>query len=333
VRAALPLLFLSLPASAIEIDWVGVRDAGNPGDTQLMTCCGGLEGSTGFGEVDYDFAISRLEITNAQYAEFLNQVADSDPGGLYNADMGANATHGGIERSGTDGSYVYAAKAGFAEKPVVYVSFWDVLRFANWLHNDQPAGPQGAATTEDGAYTLTPMAISNNSVVRNPGARVFLTSEDEWYKAAYYDAALPGYRDYPTGTDAEISCLEPVEDDGNAANCDLTTVVPVGSYSLSVSPYGTFDQGGNAWEWNETILPGPFRGVRGGDWNGADPDLTAAFARFRQAPTNEALNASFRVARTVPEPGHDLLVATGILVLVASRLGSRARGASPGQRH
>jgi formylglycine-generating enzyme required for sulfatase activity len=25
----------------------------------------------------------------------------------------------------------------------------------------------------------------------------------------------------------------------------------VGAYALSDSPYGTFDQGGNAWEWNE----------------------------------------------------------------------------------
>jgi hypothetical protein len=190
--AALPVLLLSLPAGAVEIHWVAVRDAGNAADTQVMTCCGGLEGGTGFGSVGYDFAISRYEITNGQYAEFLNQVAKSDPGGLYNDSMGSDATHGGIDRTGSDGSYAYAPKSGFEEKPVVYVSFWDVLRFANWLDNGQPAGPQGPATTEDGAYTLTPGGISGNSVVRNAGARVFLTSEDEWYKAAYYDPALGG---------------------------------------------------------------------------------------------------------------------------------------------
>jgi len=326
--AASWVLLLALPAGALEIEWVVVRDSGNPADAEVMTCCGGLEGGTDFGSVGQDFAISRYEITNAAYAEFLNQVADSDPGGLYNASMGSDAVHGGIERSGPDGSYGYAAKAGFADRPVVYVSFWDVLRFANWLHNGQPAGAQGPSTTEDGAYTLTPGGVSGNSVVRNPGASFFLTSEDEWYKAAYYDASLPGYRDYPTGTDAEIACLAPVDDDGNAANCNLTTTVVVGSYTLSESPYGTFDQGGNAWEWNESILPGPFRALRGGDWNGADPDLAAAFSRFRQAPTNEALNVSFRVAKTVPEPSRVALAATGGLLLAALRRRSGARGAA-----
>ena len=303
-----------------------VRDAGNAADTEVMTCCGGLQGGTGFGSVSYDFAISRFEITNAQFVEFLNAVADSDPGGLYNTSMGSDAVHGGIDRSGPDGSFAYAPKVGFADKPVVYVSFWDVLRFANWVHNGHPTGPQGASTTEDGAYTLTPESIAANSVVRNAGASVFLTSEDEWYKAAYYDAVLPGFRNYPTGTDAQISCLLPVEDDGNAANCNLTTVVAVGSYALSASPYGSFDQGGNAWEWNESMLPGPFRGLRGGDWNGADPGLTAASARFRQAPTNEALNASFRLARTVPEPSGVALTLTGALMLAAARRAPRCVG-------
>jgi formylglycine-generating enzyme len=323
--AVLPCLLLALPAAALELEWIGVRDAGNPGDTEVMTCCLGLEGGTGFGAVGYDFAISRHEITNAAYAEFLNQVGDADPGGLYNESMGSDALHGGITRSGSDGSYSYSAKPGFESKPVVYVSIWDVLRFVNWLHNGQPAGAQGPSTTEGGAYTLTPAGIAANDIVRNAGASVFLTSEDEWYKAAYYDPALPGYSDYATGTDAELACLAPVDDQGNAANCDLTSVVPVGSYTLSRSAYGTLDQGGNAWEWNETILPGPFRGVRGGAWNEGSPDTTAASARFRQAPTNEALNVSFRVARTVPEPSRVLLALVGALLLA----GSRRRAAPP----
>ena len=42
--------------------------------------------------------------------------------------------------------------ADWADRPVNYVSFWDAARFANWLHNGQPTGAQGAGTTEDGAY-------------------------------------------------------------------------------------------------------------------------------------------------------------------------------------
>ena len=29
----------------------------------------------------------------------------------------------------------------------------------------------------------------------------------------------------------------------------------VGAYTVSASPYGTFDQGGNVWEWNGYVLP------------------------------------------------------------------------------
>ena len=32
--------------------------------------------------------------------------------------------------------------ADWANRPVNYVNFWDAARFANWLHNGQPVGPQ-----------------------------------------------------------------------------------------------------------------------------------------------------------------------------------------------
>ena len=69
-----------------------------------------------------------------------------------------------------------------------YVSCFDALRFANWLHNGQ-----GSSDTENGAYTLlggTPMPTNGASVTRKPAATLVLPSEDEWYKAAYFDPAL-----------------------------------------------------------------------------------------------------------------------------------------------
>lgn len=53
--------------------------------------------------------------------EFLNAKAASDPFGLFNPLM-QSEEQGGITRSGSPGSYVYAAKDGFASKPVNYVS-------------------------------------------------------------------------------------------------------------------------------------------------------------------------------------------------------------------
>jgi hypothetical protein len=72
---------------------------------------------------------------------------------------------------------------------VTYVSFFDALRFSNWLNNGQ-----GLGDTETGAYTRlggTATPSNGTTVTRNGSANTFLTSENEWYKAAYYS---PGRR-------------------------------------------------------------------------------------------------------------------------------------------
>ncbi len=76
------------------------------------------------------------------------------------------------------------------DKPVNYVSWYDSIRFANWLNNGQ-----GTGDTETGAYTLlggTPTPSNGVSITRNAGATWFLPSEDEWYKAAYHQPAAQG---------------------------------------------------------------------------------------------------------------------------------------------
>jgi formylglycine-generating enzyme required for sulfatase activity len=301
-------LLVALPAGAVNIGYVAVRDAGNPADT-ASNCF-----AADCGSVADAYRISKYGITNAQYAEFLNAKAASDPLGLYSSDMGSDASFGGIARSGADGSYTYAVKTGFANKPVVYVSFYDALRFANWLHNGQ-----GNGDTETGAYTITADGIANNTITRNPGAITFLTSENEWYKAAYYDPALPGYYDYPAGTDTPTTCAVPSAA-GNTANCygAVGTLTDVGSYTGSPSPYGTFDQGGNAFEWNEQIVSGSDRGVRGGSWFD-NPNYLAASNPASLGPSYEFNYVGFRVASPVPEPAQALLVLTGGLVLAAAR--------------
>ena len=173
----LATLLFALPAYAVEIEWTWSVNSGNASDY------------TGFGSVGYQYGIGRYEVTNAQYAEFLNAVAATDSYSLYNPNMGGS-THGGITQSGSPGSYTYGLKAGMGNKPVVFVSFWDSLRFANWLHNGQPTGAQDTTTTEDGAYTLDGYTGDDGSwIERNYGATIFLPSEDEWYKAAYFDGS------------------------------------------------------------------------------------------------------------------------------------------------
>jgi formylglycine-generating enzyme required for sulfatase activity len=295
-------LLLAPAASAVTIDWVTVGDPGNAADT------------TGFGSVSEVYRISETEVTNAQYAEFLNAKAASDPLGLYNTTMGSG--YGGITRSGSSGSFSYSAIAGREAMPVNYVSFYDSLRFANWLNNGQ-----GSGDTETGAYTLlggTAIPSNGLTVTRNAGTNIFLTSEDEWYKAAYYDALTTSYFEYPAGTDTQTVCAVPGAT-ANTANCgnvvgDLTDV---GSYTGSASPYGTFDQGGNVWEWNEAII-GSSRGRRGGNFF-LYPGNLAASNRSSNDPTNEINNVGSRVASPIPEPGTGLLVMTGMLGLAGWR--------------
>jgi formylglycine-generating enzyme required for sulfatase activity len=305
-------LFFSLPAQAVTIDWVPVGNANNTADAPTSNC---LNAPANCGSVDHAYFISKYETTNAQYAELLNAKAASDPVGLYNPNMDSDAIFGGITRSGVSGSFTYTAKAGFANKPVTYVSFYDALRFSNWLNNGQ-----GSGDTEDGAYTITAAGIIANSITRNAGASIFfLPSENEWYKAAYYSGGGV-YFDYPTGTDTETGCVAPVSDTGNSANClgAGNVLATVGAYGLSDSPYGTYDQGGNVWEWNEEIVSGSSRGVRGGSWNDNASDLAASDPSSND-PSSEYAGVGFRVASLVPEPGPGLLGMTAVLALVASR--------------
>ena len=304
----IPALLLALPAGAVDIEWVLVGDPGNPPDT--ATNC--LNDASDCGSVPYAYRISKYEITNAQYVEFLNAVADTDTYSLYNTFMSSDEL-GGITRSGSPGGYSYAVKSGQGNNPVLLVSWYDTLRFANWLHNGQPTGPQEAGTTETGAYALTGATTVG---MRDLGALIFLPTENEWYKAAYYS---PGdiYFEYPTGTDSLTGCAVPASDTGNSANCNsaVGALTDVGAYGLSVSPYGTFDQGGNVWEWNETA-EGSLRGVRGGDLDFGASDLAASNRRSRD-PSIDVTTVGFRVASPVPEPAQVLLVLTGGLVLAA----------------
>jgi hypothetical protein len=186
-------------AQAITIPTVPIGNPGNPDDFAFGF-------NEAFGGVAYDYRIGKTEITNDQYVTFLNAVAATDLYQLYSNSM-TSAPEGGIMRSGSPGSYTYAVKSAalngayiYGNKPVVYVSWYDAIRFANWLHN----GQGGPGTTEDGAYTLlggTPTPSNGDSITRNPGATWWLPSEDEWYKAAYHrnNGATSNYWLYPTG--------------------------------------------------------------------------------------------------------------------------------------
>jgi sulfatase modifying factor 1 len=133
------------------------------------------------------------------------------------------------------------------------------------------------------------------------GASIFLASEDEWYKAAYYDAVSASYLDYPAGTDVQSTCAAPSAT-GNIANCAgvFGFAIPVGSYALSASPNGPLDQGENVQEWNESVLNTTLRGTRGGSFASAVATLSGAKRNGLDPSSGERINTGFRVAAVVP---------------------------------
>ena len=307
-------------SAQVNMAWSTVGNAGNAADPLT----GGLYGSVG-----YEYRIGTYEVTNAQYAAFLNTVAASDPNGLYNNSMNSNA-HGGITRSGSAGSFTYTVKSNMGNKPVNYVNWYDAARMSNWMTNGQ--GPGG---TESGVYTFDGVN-SISGVTRdlsNPN-QVFIPTEDEWYKAAYHQPAAQGgdYDNYwlfatqsntgPTFALATSSgnIANPGPNianylsgaDWNEQNGNVTTVGSAGNTSF----YGTFDMNGNVREWNETLI-GDRRVMRGGDFDSYRVVFLRSSSRSGNTATAQSDDRGFRLAKPIPTPATAALL--GFAGLAAAR--------------
>jgi formylglycine-generating enzyme required for sulfatase activity len=284
-------LFISSVSASVTLDWVTVGNAGNAAD------------STGFGAVGYNYQIGKYEVTNAQYGAFLNAKAATDNYGLYNTNMSSS----GITRSGSSGSFTYSVTEALANRPVVHVSWYDAARFANWLANGQ-----GSGDTETGSYTLS--GATSGNFTANAGAQVYIPTENEWYKAAYYNGANSTYSLYPNGQNTITTA------DANY-NRSVGSSTNVGTYSSDPSFYGTFDQGGNVWEWNDAVI-GSARGLRGSAWYFDGASYLASTYRYSNAsPSDEVDLIGFRLA-SVPEPSSMVLaiLASGVMLTRRRRI-------------
>jgi formylglycine-generating enzyme required for sulfatase activity len=252
-RKSLILALLAVALAAVA----GVAQAATP-ETVPVGDPGNKADSTGFGAVAYEYRIGKYEVTNEEYCEFLNAVAKSDRHELYDDRMGGNddrsgEPYGGITREGNDGSYTYKVKEGKGKEPIGYVTVESCLRFCNWLTNGK-----GNGDTEKGAYDLTGGVKVPDHAALAKGAKTtwVMSSENEWYKAAYYDPKKPGGAGY---------WLYPAKsDDVPEANLNSNSPTAVGSKKVA-SAYGTYDQGGNSWEYSDHQAGNKW-GLRGGSW-------------------------------------------------------------------
>jgi sulfatase modifying factor 1 len=357
------------PAHAdVTIEWVTVGNPGNAPDTLVMNKPNGVnpgDGTSGYGSVDYEFRISKHYVTNTQYVSYLNTV---DPTGtnslLYIANM-TDTVIGGVSHPAYSGGILrdpgapagnrYSVKPGQGNLPAVHINWARAARYVNWLANGQ--GPGG---TETGVYDMSVFATTSFATPppRAENAQFFLPSEDEFYKAAYYDptknAGSGGYWQYGTRSDSIPASVAPpgtsnsanmgagttgaaggavastMATTGAAFDRDVIYLTNVGAYTMAASYYGLSDVDGLVYTWTDVSranasVPGQMLPVyRGGAW--VYNELNAG-AAFRNSGNGAGVNDGqfqywgFRVGTVavVPEPSSLALAAgAGIVVAIAT---------------
>lgn len=310
---------LSEEEQPIAIDLVAIGDAGNQSD------------HTKYGAVSYDFQIGKYDVTAREYCAFLNAVAAKDTYGLYDERMASDRAVASIQRSGESPYYSYAIiddpSLDRGLLPITYVDYYSAMRFCNWLHNGQPIGEENDETTEMGAYTLN----GNNIVLpANKDASWRLPTEDEWYKAAYYKGgnSHAGYWSYPTQKNslpkneyepAVANYFFEADQDSSTQSIkfnipkigsliikDLPQVdhlflTPVGYFSDVTGVYGTYDMGGDVFQWTAdkaSLFPYSYEEgqiVSGGCWELPDFYLKADHSQLIFHPSEKNSCIGFRV--------------------------------------
>lgn len=237
------------------------------------------------GRVNYDYYISKYELTNEEYCNFLNSVASgTDTYNLFDKNMATGVSGGIIREKANNGKFLYYVKPGYKKLPVNYIGFFELARYCNWLHFGCPNGGQVLGITEGnnkiGAYDTSDFEnirnkkkdVYKNFGKRNKGAKYWIPNDDEWYKAAYFDPEKLGnrkYHDYPTRTSDA-----PTRQQANYLINDSLAIgrpiflANVDAYEDAESFFGTRQQGGNLWEYTESWqygIPGN-RALRGGSW-------------------------------------------------------------------
>jgi formylglycine-generating enzyme required for sulfatase activity len=297
------MLFALTANAAVTFDWATVGDPGNAADPLNS-------GTTpGIGSVAAAYNIATKEVNLFQYTEFLNAVDPSGANtlGLYNSNLATDTDIAGIAlNSGAAAGSKYAV-IGSGNRPVTYVSWNDAARFVNWLQNGQ-----GSGSTESGVYDM-----SLGMPSRSGSATYFIPSENEWYKAAYYQPVGQGgdtdsYWLYPTKSNTVPG--NTMGSGANQANYDnwSLTLTDGGAFSGSASFYGTYDQGGNVGEWNDSVVFDSYRGLRGGNWLYGETDLRSSLRSGGDPVLVEDFLTGFRVA-SVPEPS-----AVGLVLLAGA---------------
>ncbi len=220
------------------------------------------------------FWIDRKEVSNAQFATFLNEMGNQTEGGVTWLD--AADTDARIEQ--VDGAF--RPQAGFADHPVTEVSWFGAQAYCAW------AGGEAITAT-------LPTEAQWEYAARGPEEFIYPWGNE-------FDGEKVNFCD----VNCSFSHSDTDWDDGFA----LTA--PVGSYPDGDSWVGALDMAGNVWEWTadwynsdyyenapDENPTGPAEGtsrvLRGGSWNFTQPFVRAA-SRDVHVPDDSSNNLGFR---------------------------------------
>ena len=217
-----------------------------------------------------------------------------------------------------------------ADKPATSVSWNEAARFVNWLNTSQGHVAAYNFTTGGANDNISLWSsadawqLGGENLYRHKDAYYFLPSEDEWYKAAFYDGNSMVYYDYATGSDTVPTAVAGGTAAGTAVYGQSFATGPADIDDAGgLSYYGTMAQSGNVYEWGESALDGgndtnsESRVLRGGVWVFNSGSLQSS-SRTGSGPGDEGIGDGFRVASVsaavaaVPEPS-----SVGLLVIGA----------------
>jgi len=260
--------------NAFSLDFARVGETSNSSDL------------TGYGAVPYEYRIGVYEIS-------FNDISKATAGGMSNVSAGPWT----------------------GDLSAANISWYEAAAFVNWLNTSK--GKQaaynlmwdGVAWSMDLWNSADAWQLGGENLYRHKNAFYFLPSENEWYKAAYYNSVGSNYFLYPTGSDTPPT---PVTSGTNAdtAVYDWVSFPVIGPTSVTtaggLAPFGTMGQAGNVSEWMESAYDGvnslsfENRVLRGGDWY--DPAFNlSVWHRVAADPSGEGQTIGFRVASAPAE--------------------------------
>jgi formylglycine-generating enzyme required for sulfatase activity len=233
-----------------------------------------------------DYYMSKYEITNAQYAEFLNHVGIGSSGAKEGIQGGET-----LIRVSSDVLYLglrYAnnqwVPAIYKNHPVIYVSWYGAKAYAEWAGGDLPTEAQWERAARGGVENM-PFGIGSGKVLTGAMANI------------------DGH--YPYDFDEGGEYIDP----SGAYEVGTTAV---GAYSAYANTYGLYDMHGNVLEWcldqwdynyaglpttDPVCLTGSWhRTLRGGHghWNSYARDCRSAYREY-YSPSYRNDDIGFRV--------------------------------------